>query len=493
MYIRVLLFLLFQAIPMPYGWRLTPLTSPPSTSVLSNSRNRAEPSDLKVSGSSNQKYSWPLGKIAFSLLPLYPNNERRTLCETIIPNKIWTFDQIQGVFNVNVPVRCVVIKLKEGGLFVYNPVAPTLEFVEMMKKLEDKHGSVKYIILGTVGLEHKAFLGSFSRYFPKATVYIQPGQWSFPLDIPSSFLGFPLGKRVRPIPTNKTYAPWMNEFDYSILGPLRFKSVGGFSETAFFHKETKTLLVTDAIVKVGDKPPPILELDPRALLYHSRDEMLEEVEDTPSTRIKGWKRMAIFGLTFFPSGITLPNPLQTLLNLRKVSKEAKSLGKGVIPISGGLYPWKWIKSEELNFQSLQGGIFVAPILTEIIFNREPDTVLAWAKEVSKWPIQRIIPSHLENNIIADSQQFLNAFLPLKRIAKESIDTKSTAKFDAKEQENNRVDTTPFFSKLFASIPLPKLSEDKSKPMENVRNPKPLDSDLQFLRFLSELFSKYGIN
>jgi hypothetical protein len=36
----------------------------------------------------------------------------------------------------------------------------------------------------------------------------------------------------------------------SDVGPLKFKSVGGFGETAIFHRETKTLLVTDTVVKV---------------------------------------------------------------------------------------------------------------------------------------------------------------------------------------------------------------------------------------------------
>ena len=50
--------------------------------------------------------SWPLGKVAFSLLPLAGTSSRRaTVMETIVPDQIWTFDQLQGVVNVNVPVR----------------------------------------------------------------------------------------------------------------------------------------------------------------------------------------------------------------------------------------------------------------------------------------------------------------------------------------------------------------------------------------------------
>lgn len=91
--------------------------------------------------------TWPLGKVAFSLLPLAGSYTRRaTVMETVVDpdNKsfvtttakkgarrkqsgvkdavddvsggegsgIWTFDQIQGVVNVNVPVRMTVIKVR---------------------------------------------------------------------------------------------------------------------------------------------------------------------------------------------------------------------------------------------------------------------------------------------------------------------------------------------------------------------------------------------
>ena len=88
----------------------------------------------------------------------------------VVRGQVWTHDQIQGVVNVNVPVRQTVIKLKSGGLWVHNPVAPTGECLKLMRSLEARHGPVKHIVLGTVGLEHKALSGPFSRSFPAATI-----------------------------------------------------------------------------------------------------------------------------------------------------------------------------------------------------------------------------------------------------------------------------------------------------------------------------------
>ena len=64
-----------------------------------------------------KEVSWPLGKVAFSLLPLAGTSTRRaTVEETIVPDRIWTHDQIQGVVNVNVPIRQTVIRLSEPAV-----------------------------------------------------------------------------------------------------------------------------------------------------------------------------------------------------------------------------------------------------------------------------------------------------------------------------------------------------------------------------------------
>ena len=79
-------------------------------------------------------------------------------------------------------------------------------------------------------------------------------------------------------------APWRDVLDHRTLAPLVFKSVGTYSETAMFHKPSKTLLLTDAVVAVPKEPPAIIQEDPRALLYHARDSALDIVVDSPEVR-----------------------------------------------------------------------------------------------------------------------------------------------------------------------------------------------------------------
>ena len=94
------------------------------------------------------------------------------------------------------------------------------------------------------------------RCFPDATVWLQPGQWSFPLPFPLQLIGFPSGRRLRTLPTRSPSAassrgstarsssvagkepgeaapPWATELPFEGLGPLSFPLVGAFGEPAF--------------------------------------------------------------------------------------------------------------------------------------------------------------------------------------------------------------------------------------------------------------------
>jgi hypothetical protein len=380
----------------------------------------------------NPSQSWPLGKVAFSLLPLAGGNRRATVVEEVVPNTIWTFDQLQGIVNVNVPVRQTVIHLSEvagGGLWVHNPVAPTKEVLKAMKQLERMHGPVRHIVLGTVALEHKATFGPFCQKFPNSTVWIQPGQWSFPFGLPIEFLGVTQrGPHLRELPipgqpvSSKVYEyyqnqnpipEWSEDISWEVLGPFRFQSVGGFSETAFFHKSTKTLIVTDTVVSVTEKPPAILMEDPRALLYHARDDISEVVEDTVETRQKGWRRMVQFGLVFFPSQIDVVPAAEAIKESFQIDPRMKNLGEGAVP-GGSLYPWTWHANDRdlENFRAIskQGAPFCPPILTKLILDREPQATLEWVDRVcQRFPFVRIIPGHLNNNLSAGPKEFSSAF------------------------------------------------------------------------------------
>ena len=411
--------------------------------------------------------TWPLGKVAFSLLPLAGSYTRRaTIMEEVVPNTIWTMDQIQGVVNVNVPVRMTVIKLSQaagGGLFIHNPLAPTPQLIQQIRTLEQQYAApVRHIVLGTVALEHKATLGPFAQYFPKATLWIQPGQWSFPVQLPIEFLGVTQsGDQVRILPSsdfihgditletelesitpkryqaaakranssnnnnnnnnnNNTPIPeWVADIDYETLGPLTFQSVGAYSETAFYHKSTQTLLVTDCVCSVTKDPPKVIEEDPRALLFHARDSIEDVVVDDVTTRQKGWRRMCQFGLVFFPSQIdVVPFGKAITQSINEIDPSMKTLGVGAVP-GGTLYPWTWHDNDAdlVNFNAISqnGKLFCPPILTKLILDREPTRTLDWVYRITtRFPkFTHVIPGHLNNYVKASPKEFSEAFDPLR--------------------------------------------------------------------------------
>ncbi|MCE2904274.1 MAG: DUF4336 domain-containing protein [Anabaena sp. CoA2_C59] len=339
---------------------------------------------------------WPV-------VPIYPYGERRTICKEVIKDTIWIFDQLQGIFYVVVPIRMTVVKLEKGGLLVYAPVAPTGECIRLLNELISKHGNIKYIILPTIsGIEHKVFVGPFARRFPTAQVFVAPGQWSFPINLPLSWLGLP-GKRTRILPENSQEAPFAEDFDYAILGPIDL-GLGKFAEVAFFHKRSHTVLITDTIVSVPAEPPAIVQLDPYPLLYHAKDQAFDMITDTPANRLKGWQRVTLFALYFSPSVLEVPTWSQVWRDAKKAPERSRKA-------YFGFFPFQWRENWQDSFDILRGNgrIFVAPILQSLILNRAPQETINWADKVAKWDFQWIIPCHFDAPIKAESQQFRQAF------------------------------------------------------------------------------------
>ena len=156
----------------------------------------------------------------WGVLPVGTYKSKKTLQAEIVPDKIWTFDQKFGILNVQVPLRMTVIKLSDGGLFVYNPVAATPECIGMLNQLVEKYGPIKHIVVGSVALEHKVYAGVLAQKFPSAQVWLTPGQYSFPVNLPDPFLGYP-SSRTKTIPKPED-APedWKKDFDLLTLGPF---------------------------------------------------------------------------------------------------------------------------------------------------------------------------------------------------------------------------------------------------------------------------------
>jgi hypothetical protein len=352
----------------------------------------------------DQDFSWSF----WPAVPIYPYGKRRTLRNEVVKDSIWTFDQLQGIFYVVVPIRMTVIKLEEGGLLIYAPVAPTSECIRLVKELVIKYGEVKYIILPTTsGLEHKVFVGPFARKFPQAQIFVAPSQWSFPLNLPLSWLGFP-PERTKVLPEDSNDAPFANQFNYAILGPLKL-GIGTFTEVALFDKRSRSLMVTDAVVSVPDEPPGIVQLDPYPLLFHARDKASDIVGNTWTNRLKGWQRICLFALYFQPSVLEVLPWLKVFRDSVQASDRSKKA-------YFGLFPFRWQENWHKCFEALRGDgrLLVAPILQKLILNRAPQETIDWANKVATWNFERIVPCHFDSPLPANPLEFRQAFSFLEK-------------------------------------------------------------------------------
>jgi len=341
--------------------------------------------------------NWPL----WLALPVAPYARRKTLRQTVVPNQVWTFDQMIGIYYVQVPIRMTVVT-NNGGLLVFAPVAPTKECLSLLQELIDEHGPVKDIILPSVAVEHKVNAGPFARNFPEANFYIVDKQYSFPIPLPNSFLGLPANAQPLPTQCNGLLGP---DIDYQVLtvqpGPASM-----YQDVALVHKPSRTVLVCDALFAATEEPPAILTQVPeytRALLFHARDKKDEMVKDTPANRRKGWRRIVLLFNFFFPGagkGDLGPGPILQALQT-PLYKDGW----------GGWMPYTWnADSEAIAFDKyIAGGKPLIYTVVQIILSRQPDLVLDWARQVARWDFERVIPAHLDAPIVIGPKEFFETF------------------------------------------------------------------------------------
>ncbi len=335
---------------------------------------------------SEQKWSW------WPLLPLYPYGRKRTIFRELVPNQIWSFEQLQGIYYVAVPVRLLVVRVK-NELMIINPLPPTEELLSNIDVLVKKIGPVKTIVLPTAsGLEHKIALPALARAFPDSKIWVCPGQWSFPFQLPFDWLGIP-SKR-----TNILLAdgfPHSDYCDWISLGPIDI-GLGRFQEISCFHKPSKSLLVTDALVGIEETPPELFDLDPTPLLFHSREKGSEELIDTPIARKKGWLRLVLFASYLRPEKLLIPKIKEIFRNSFKPNLRNKRAHFGI-------YPFSWQKGWELSANKLVGKntplIQIAPVIERLVFPRGQKALTTWLNKVeSLQGLSWLISAHYSGKV-----------------------------------------------------------------------------------------------
>ncbi|KAF5182465.1 Lysine-trna ligase [Thalictrum thalictroides] len=308
--------------------------------------------------------------------PLGPFLNRSTTRTEAVKNCVWLFEQEQalGFSSVSTNIRMTVIKLKSGGLWVHAPIAPTKECIELVKELG---APVEHIILPTFAYEHKIFIGPFSRKFPKAKVWVAPRQWSWPVNLPLEFFGI---FRAKTLKDEDLTTPWADEIEQKVLSSPEV-GIGPYVEVAFYHKRSRTLLVTDAVIFVPRQPPECISKE--SLLSSAKNGLAvrilskgKEVPDEPvidnkMNLQKGWERMVLQILFLGPSNLLEPTA---------------------------------------SFAQMSQKLIVSPIVKTLVFSKVPEKVRDWIDRITTdWAFKRIIPAHFAAPINANRSDLLTAF------------------------------------------------------------------------------------
>lgn len=194
--------------------------------------------------------------------PFYGDDSRATVLKTIVPGQVYALEQNLEVGPLETPLRCVVVKLRDGALWVHAPLAPTMEFFELVETGIPDHRGVEHVVVPTYAFEHKIFAKDALRRWPDARLWVAPGQFSFPVEVPSRVAfgrepdgvlgGAADGGGVGDVP------PWIDEISVRILKAGKFALAGKdvtIREATFYHAASRTMIVTDALARVPYEIP----------------------------------------------------------------------------------------------------------------------------------------------------------------------------------------------------------------------------------------------
>ncbi|KAL3935332.1 MAG: hypothetical protein SGBAC_009131 [Bacillariaceae sp.] len=294
---------------------------------------------------------------------LTPPFRNRATFKYELGRNAWALEQLLAFANVTATIRCTVIQLETtGGLWVHSPQWPTGEFCAL---LDEIGAPVEHVVLPCNAFEHKAPMQAFVQKYPKARVWISPGQFG-PLGTCGKHLSndtCQMGYKVDGIlGLDNPLPPWSNEFDMATLYLEIPKNAGPVSEVSFFHRPTKTLVATDSVIYVPKRrsPPDIF-----ATYFDDKGTAMEEDP------------------TFWPRTV-----LQAIfLPLRQDDH--------------GKYP---------SYEAIADRLVRAPILRALVDARAPTEVREWiAQQTTSWDFDRILTSHFESPIAAGPTEYKAAF------------------------------------------------------------------------------------
>ena len=166
-----------------------------------------------------------------------------------VADGVWIVDSGPlTVMGQPLPLRMTVIRLGNGGLWLHSPT----RFDARLKREMETHGPIRHLVAPNSG--HWVFLDEWQRACPEATLWAAPGLRERG-QVQRS------GLRIDQDLSDFSPEAWTDEIEQVIV-----TGGFGFKEVDFFHRPTRTMILTDLVVNLeADKLPPFMRAQARLI------------------------------------------------------------------------------------------------------------------------------------------------------------------------------------------------------------------------------------
>jgi hypothetical protein len=189
-----------------------------------------------------------------------------------IEQNIWVGEQRLKYLGLNVGTRMTIIRLVNGELIVISPIQVDNTTIEQLNAI----GNVSYII--APNLYHYLFADSFKTIYPKASLWAAPGLESKRTELPID----------RVISDEKSL---LDGVEYLLFDGFRVFDLNGpslLNECVFFHRESRTLVLTDTAYHFDESFPLTTQLAARLIGGYKKlsPSLLERFATRETERVK---------------------------------------------------------------------------------------------------------------------------------------------------------------------------------------------------------------
>ncbi len=153
-------------------------------------------------------------------------------------NHLWSIEYPFRSFGLKIRTRMTVIRLGDGSLFLHSPIPLTKQLQGRLEVL----GPVRYV--ASPNKFHHLFMGDYPNIYPNVRLYASPGLVKKRLNL-----------RFQDVLKNSPEPEWKNDLDQTIFSASRL-----MEEVIFFHRLSRTLILTDLGFNIPAQAPLILKI-----------------------------------------------------------------------------------------------------------------------------------------------------------------------------------------------------------------------------------------